>query len=577
MQFYARNQQTNKTFLVTEKDYTLTMPKLTSGMEARTLELTLGRNVPVQQFAEVIAVERGIPIFRGYVESYEIDSKKEKTLSVIGAEGWLNRRSCISYFYPEDTEFSALLADSLTTLGQPGLLAVANSAVPPGLDYTVYASADNQIKIAGGGKASRFGTRDMFSVDYRYIRKIDEVSALADLAGLDNVLYRDDDDLYIKLNNHHQRGWPDLGGLLVENAFDTSVRIGYYVAKSLSGSLQVNVDDKIGDVIVDTAMGHGYHVHVRDDWNFTYLDFIETEGRATGYVFYEKDLTDIQKSIPDDAKVHSLTGVGVGNQYYTCADLSYTGFWNQGVYEVEHGFKDFNGILMSRTDEKYGSMQTDWQWKIRMQNKDVLLLPGDFVTLAPNHEPQETLSCQIIEYSANELTLELGARRRTNADTWELLQGLDRGFTDTYLLELHQPITQTTTFYPSDPAHAAPSGSLAFAVPVGVLDASKRPRITLSLTMKAQSSAVDISFGRVAIVVSVGTNAIRVGQLVGTTIGEPLPEIDITDVVTANATNTVYINVYMVNEYSQSHTAYTSHPQISVSGTMNFYKRGAMA
>ena len=493
MKFYARNPQTAKLFQFREKEFTLTSHKLTDSMEPRELDLTLARGVPVTQFAEILAVERGIPIFRGVVETYEIDNKREKSLTVLGSEAWLNRRSCVSYFYPEGTAFSSLFSDTLTDLGKPGLLAVANSSVPMGLDYTVYAEPDNQIKIAGGGRSGRFTNRDLYSIDYRYVHKMDEATALVDLTPLDNIFYRDDNDIYIKLNNHYQKDWPNLGGLLVENAFDTTVRLGEDSGKSLSGSLQVTPEDEIGNLITDIAIGHGYHVHIRDDWNFTYLDFLEDEGRTTGYVFYEKDMESIEKSIPDDAKVHALIGKGVGNQYYSRADLSYTGFWNQEVYEVEHGFKDANGILKSHTDEKYSSRQTDWQWRIGLRNRGVLLNAGDFVTIAPNHEPREELSCHTIEYSSGGmLTVELGAKRPTNTDSWEVLQGLDRGFSDDYLLDSTAPLTKSGTFRPSDPAHTfSPSGAegyLDFDVPAGTMETGLRPRITLSINLSGSGA-----------------------------------------------------------------------------------------
>lgn len=578
MKFYARNPQTSKLFQFREKDFTLTLNKLIDRMEPRELELTVGRAVPIKQFAEIIAVENSIPIFRGYVETYEIDSKREKSLTVVGAEGWLNRRSCISYFYKEGTTFQTLFSDTLTDGVVPGLLAVANSALPPGLDYEVYA-ADNQIKIPGGGRASRLSTNAIYSVDYRYANQVDESVLLADLTPLDNVYYRDDDDLYIKLDNHYQYGWADLGGILVENAFDTSVRLGDDAGKALSGPLQVTQDDKIGDLIVDTALGHGYHVRMRDDWSHTYLDFLNTDGRETGYYFFEKDLEEINKSIPDDTKVHCLVGKGVGNQYFSSADLSYTGFWNQDTYEVEHGFKDSNGILQAHTEDRYNYLQKDWQWQITLRNKNVLLGPGDYVYLKPNHEAEEYLSCQKIEYSSGGLlTLELGAKRPTNTDSWEVMQGLDRAFTDRYLRELHESITQSTTFYPADPAHSSTAGSLAFSVPDGVLDASKRPRITLSLSLSPSTSVTDISYGRVAVTILIGSAKVRTGHIVATTIGgESLPEIDVTDYITAGASNTAYISAYMATEYGESHVAATGHPQIGVSGTMKFYQRGEMA
>jgi hypothetical protein len=372
----------------------------------------------------------------------------------------------------------------------------------------------------------------------------------------------------------------DLGGLLVEDAFDTTVRLGDCGTQTISGDLQTTQEDKIGDMTVDLAIGHGFYVHFSDDWNCTYIDITDSEGRDTGYVLYEKDLEEISKEVPGDAKVHCIIGKGMGNQYYAHTDLSYTGFWNQDVYEVEHGFKDASGILKSHSEDKYDSLQTDYQWKVSLRQKagkKVMLQAGDFLTLAPNHEPEEYLSCQTITQSTGgKLEIELGARRPRYIDAWEVLQGLDRSFTDSYLQEAHEAITQSTTFYPSDPAHSATAGTLTFAVPDGVLNSDIRPRVTLSLSLRAQTTT-SLKFGRVAVKVSVDGVWLHTGMISATTIGgEDIPEMDLTDYLTAGADNAVTIDVMMVNEVTDTHVASTGHPQISASGTMNFYKRGEM-
>ncbi len=583
MKFFARNPGMLDLFRITEQDYTLTGHKLIDRLEPRELSLTVARDVPVPQFAEVIAASEGRPLFRGYVDTYEIDSKRTKTLECLGAEGWLNRRNSIAYFYESGVLLSDLFSDTCINGSVPGLLAIANSSVPPGLAYVVHSSSDNQIKIPGGGKSGRFATRDFYSADYRYLNKIDETTDLSLLQYLDNIFYRDDNDVYIKINNHRQRGWPDLGGLLVENAFDTGVRLGNVVNQGLKGDLQTTQSDKIGDMIVDVALGHGKHVHITDDWSRTYINIDDIEGRETGYSIYEKDMINIQKSTPEDSKVHCLVGQGVGNQYHSLGDLSHKGFWNQDFYEVEHGFKDDGGILKSHVAEKYNQRQTDWQWRVAVPQTEagsLLLNPGDFIRIYPYHEKPEYMSCQLIEDSPGQVVLELGARRPRYIDAWEVLQGMDRSYTDRYLRTAHQAITQSCTFYPSDPAHTATAGTTTFAVPAGVLDYALRPRITLSLRLNLTSNK-SLNLGRVAVSIAVGGVLVPFGQLSATTIGdaagEGIPEIDITNYITANANNTITYNVYMALEFSDAHSDSTGHPQISASATMNFYKRGDIA
>lgn len=283
MKVYARNPATSKLFSVAFKPETaLKLPKQIDSLEPRELNLVLGRDVAktVRQFAQIVATEQGIPFFSGYVETYDIDNTREKTLSCKGMEALLNQRWAHPYFYPLGTKFEDLFSSDCTHLAVPGLLAQANSMLPPGWPWEYHDEDTNIVKISGGGTASRLGLNSIYSIDYRYLRQVDESPSLDDMDYVDNAYWRDSDDLYIKLLNHYQKGWPDVGGLMIDSAFDTHVRLGDISnEKTLSGPLQTNYD-KIGDLIVDIALGHGYYVRFREDANFvTYLDLLDTEGR----------------------------------------------------------------------------------------------------------------------------------------------------------------------------------------------------------------------------------------------------------------------------------------------------------
>jgi len=281
MKIIAQNPGMSVQFDVDPKDARLKRPKQIDHLEPRTLEITLPRGVPVIQFAQVTASEQGIVLFRGFGETYQIDDKDEKTLNCKGMEALLNERYAHPYFYPIGTTFADLFSDTCTDLALPGLLMQANGGVPPGLDYVVRDAAKNIIKIADGGKLYRFSTRSLYSIDYRYLRKMDEATSLADLQWVDNALYRDDSDIYIRIDNFYHHGWADLGGLVVENAFDTTCRLDTIDDKSLAGDLPVSQNERepIGDLIVDIAMGHKYFVHLWDDWNHTYIRLDDQEGR----------------------------------------------------------------------------------------------------------------------------------------------------------------------------------------------------------------------------------------------------------------------------------------------------------
>lgn len=284
----------------------------------------------------------------------------------------------------------------------------------------------------------------------------------------------------------------------------------------------------------------------------------------TGYILSEDTLVSLEKNVLGDPMVHGLFGIGKGNQRYSVGDLTYLGqIWYQDWFEVENGFKDASGNLKTFTDAKYASRLIDYVWKATAKqdkNHKMLLNGGDFLTIKPHHEAEEYLSANNIEYMGDgQATVELGAKRPTNLDTWEAMQGLSRGYTDRSFLQSHEDLTPAQiTFTP--PA----VGSIVFSVPDSVLTASYLPRITLSLTLAVQDDP-DADIGRVAIRVKIGTTNINFGNIVATTIGGlEIPEIDVTAAITQNASNTVNIEVFAVSG---------TLPILSASGTMHFYKR----
>jgi hypothetical protein len=304
----------------------------------------------------------------------------------------------------------------------------------------------------------------------------------------------------------------------------------------------------------------------------------------TGYILEEEKLESIQKEVTGDPKIHCLIGHGTGNQYYAKADLRYMGIWCQDIYEVKNGFKDVNGILKPYTDAKYAQRQMDYIWSATYyQDVDhkLLLRAGDFVTLQPLHENAEYLSCQSVESTADgKIKLELGAKRPTFLDSKEVLQNSPHGFVDRYMRENHEAITITTDFYPSDPTHEAVPGSANFTVPDNVKNVGDRPIITISLSLRPKTNAAP-DYGRVAIKFWAGSGWCDFSYLTATTIGEAasdsLPEIEVTDLITAGASNVISIYVIMAKDYTTAHTVYTEHPAISMSATMNFYKRGELS
>ena len=302
----------------------------------------------------------------------------------------------------------------------------------------------------------------------------------------------------------------------------------------------------------------------------------------TGTILEEAKLESISKEVSGDPRIHCLIGHGTGNQFYSVADLRYLGIWTQDRYEVKNGFKDSNGILKSYTDAKYTQRQIDYLWSVtyyQTEEQKLLLRAGDFVTLKPLHENSEYLSCQSIENSLDgRIKLELGAKRPTFLDSKEVLQNSPHGYIDRYMRENHEPITMQMDFYPGDPAHAIAAGSnaVAIAVPDKVKNESDRPRITLSVSLSPKAGT-DPDYGRIGMRIWVVDGYTPFGYLVGTigkAFSDSIPEIDITDLVDENTNNTIALDVMMAEEFTTAHSAYTEHPAISASLTMNFYKRG---
>jgi hypothetical protein len=275
------------------------------------------------------------------------------------------------------------------------------------------------------------------------------------------------------------------------------------------------------------------------------------------YVLQENKLSDIEKSIPNDAQVHCLIGRGKGNQYYSKCDPSYKGIWTQEIFEVEDGYKDASGILKTHTDAEYASRLQDYQWKVGTYEK-MQIAAGDQMELRPNKEPMEVLS--VAEYTIEadgKKSISLGASRPKFLDAWDVIQGFSGGYTDKYIKTAHAAITQSVDFTP--PA----TGSLTFAVPTDSLDTAISPRITLSLSLNVKSDTA-LAVGRVVTRLMIGSAYVRFGQFPPSTIGGlGYPEIDVTEAVVAG--NNTFV-IYVVPESG-------SVSQLAASATMNFYKR----
>jgi hypothetical protein len=255
--------------------------KITDKFRSRSGEITLPREIPAKQFATAIFTDGGKVVFRGYVEQYEIDSKRTKTLTLQCMEKQLEYRYMPDYYYPAGTTFAKLFSHTCTINDPPGLLAVANGMIAIGRSWIYEDETNNVIKLPDCGTTSRYGDKDLYYIDYKYVKELVAVNDVGELDYIDKTYYRNATDLWIRIDHDYSRGWADRGGVICDGCNDTTIRLGTCPTASLLGELQtVSLDDNIADTITDLVTSHGYHMHWRDTAKYLYLDIDSVEGRS---------------------------------------------------------------------------------------------------------------------------------------------------------------------------------------------------------------------------------------------------------------------------------------------------------
>jgi len=254
--------------------------RITDSFRSRSADLTLPRQVPARQFAEATFWMANKPYTRCYVEQYDIDSTRVKKLTLQGIEKQLEYRYTPDLFYPDGTTFAKLFADSLTLNDPPGLLALANSWIPPGWPFSFHDTTNNVVRLSGCGTSSRFATRDLFFIGYQYVRGLSPVHDVDELDYIDLTYFRNASDLYIRIDHDYSRGWYDHGYLLCEDIFDTGVRLGTCPTATLDGDLiAACLENNIADIVTEVIRSHDYYPHWREESDHLYLDIDSEEGR----------------------------------------------------------------------------------------------------------------------------------------------------------------------------------------------------------------------------------------------------------------------------------------------------------
>ena len=565
-------------------EFDLTRPEVIDRLDPRTMDLTVDRRVPITQFSTITAKDRGMIKFRGYAESNDIDSSdgNKTTWNVVGMEGLLNHRFTSRYFYKsEDLTIEDILRDDIEHNTPPGLLAMANSGVPPGITWKESETVDGTIELSGYGTNSYFGMRDIYCLTHLGTTNLPYTSDLV-LPYVTLGHYRDEDNLYVMVE---PRGysWYLHGGLFCQNAYDTTVRLGDVedAEQTLAGDLETN-GDAIGDLIADLVNASGYQLLVLDDDNYTYLSLI-SDGRGSTNGLYsivegEPGFIRLEKSTASDPKVHNVIGIGYGEQKYsTDDDLTWTGIRLMDSFEVENGFIGQSGMFQKRIDGYQAACREDAQYDIEIA-KSYQVYPGDYFKFKPMYSKAIILQCAEINETSEGITkLSLGNRDLNYRDIEDARNNFPRGYRDKYIQALESSVSGNETIHVSDGTHiSAPSG-IALAVPDGILDVKYNPKVILTISLSiADTTSVDRDLGLCSMETKINGVTVIDGNLEGIAVnasGSGSYELDVTDYITEDATNTVKVWVYLSEEYSETHSAASEHPSIAVSATLNFYKR----
>lgn len=565
-------------YLVEDSDWTLRRYKMVDSFRPRQLDLTVERRVPIAKMSEVLAVEDGKPIFRGYVERLARADKTKKTFTVPGIEGLLARRYAPRFNHSFTGEkLSDLFKDAYDAGSiDPGLIFSANSLMPIATAFTKHDAAKSIIKLAGWGSKSRIGdSPTIYYAGANGLAAFTERSALADLATYDNSYYQDTTDLYLRAAANAGRRYYTQGGVWVPNAFDTKIRMGTQDSPTtvLQGALQTEYNE-IGGLLFNLAQIHGYHMRFRDAWDCTYLDLTTAEGDGATdglYELSEADLLTYEAVATSKPAVQALMGMGDGNQYYTKCDPNQVGLWIYDKYEVENGFRDSNGILIPYTDAEYAARANDSIINVTTA-RPLVLRPGDFIKLSMEGEPSEVLSAHLIESSKKgSLRLQLGARSHDFIDMWRARASPESGYKDYYMMECYSEITGSATFKVSDLTHNnCTPGTMTFAVPAGCLTTVPYPRVTLEISIDLDGYVKTV-YGRWEVIAQIGGSSGDYTWLGSWMLGDPCPRMDVTDKITEGANNVLTFFADLFGDTSGAKCS--EHPTAKVSATMRFWKR----
>jgi hypothetical protein len=571
---------------------TLTRQRQTNKLKPRELQLTMSRSSAIKTFDQIVVEKQGRVLFRGYAKFPSIDNKHIKSWTCLGMEDLLlNRRTPVFYFDRfEKPTFGQLFSDSLAQDMFPGLIAIANTYIMPGQDY-VMQGTENVAILHGMGTASDIGTSNLFRLDNGKISQLNNIPDLTEFlaraAAVPNTgsyFYRDANKLYINIGRDEEcQSWYALGGIFADDYVgkDTSCRLGRIdnPDEILTGSLLLNWSI-IGDLILNIASANDRFVNIWDDWDHTYFDITETEGREPEngvYKFYESDLINIKKRPPTSIRAHSLTGQGRGSQYYTRDNHSpEDDIKIEAVTSFPDEFRDANGKLIKLTDQAFVDQDAAEAWTIEPARPDLILMPTDWIRLKPDDEDEKLLKADTIKEDcfSGLATIDLSEHRKNFYDVFEYLQEVDKSYTKTYPIEFGVEVSDNNTW------NYDYYGVFHLHVPKGFLDVVHKARAVLSLTLTQNHPSTSDNFtadqlGRCSITVRNDLTGVRCpfgcfpAIPMGQSNGWSIPEMDVTDLVVESGDG-VNLDVYV---FVYPHNVPNNTVKIDGSASLKFLKR----
>jgi len=574
---------------------------------ARELQLTTLPEVPVQQFAEILAVDGAEIAFRGYVERYK-KTQKESIFYCRGVENLLYHRFLHKWNYAmvanadgtgtffkmvqviKDHAGSGYPITYGNTDSCPGLLHIANSLLPWGMPFTVYDAVKYIIKYENWGTKSRMGTTPtLYYIDDNGVYPLTQRGALADLQTYDKSFYIDANDLYIRntacLGSNNcgaQDYWYYHGRVLANNIFDTRCRIGSfpsdYLTQDMIGYLKTDHKQNAADQLFGIIKSFGLYAYLEDKEDATYIHGLEEMGlQPSSGVCYTIDEADketiaFERSIPNKPHVHSLRGYGPAEQIYSWADYTVKGLWYEDLYAVEHGYRDANGILGPNTNEEWLNRAKDHQYYIKTARK-LFVRPGDPIQVVPRYDPAETLPVNVVTNRHDGITeLELNCKTPLLTNAWQNSGMLSTPYSN-YIMEEHlDSITHSCQFdIRTSNFPACAFGAMGFAVPnLSVMIPKYRVLLNVSLSGVAPNTLLLDPLRYFVMITINGYNEDSI--IYNYAMGDSISEIDVTNRVVSNQTNWVGVQAYYMGNIQGSTSCATQMP-LSASVTMSFWNR----